>query len=68
LTITTNNSFPTNDEIDNNDYVIWDSLLKDFPFKMGYTDKTGYYLYIKDEPGLDSASVTLIDGASVTIW
>ncbi|ORX96173.1 hypothetical protein LY90DRAFT_643553 [Neocallimastix californiae] len=67
-TSTTNNPLPTMDDFDNNDYIIWDSLPKDLPFNVGYPDKTGYYLYIKDEPGLDGASVSLIDGAGVTIW
>jgi len=53
---------------DNNDYIIWDSLPKHLPFNVGFPDKTGYYLYIKEDKSLNGATVSLMDGAGVTIW
>ncbi|OUM58767.1 hypothetical protein PIROE2DRAFT_15871, partial [Piromyces sp. E2] len=70
-TTTTSNTNPNNlsFELDDNEYIIWDSLPKNLPFNVGYPDKTGYYLYIKDgKTAFDGASVILYDGAGVKIW
>ncbi|KAG4093689.1 hypothetical protein H8356DRAFT_1402663 [Neocallimastix lanati (nom. inval.)] len=72
-TITSTTS-PTSDNpngitIEDDDYIIWDSLPKDLPFNVGFPDDKGYYLHIKDEDDVRiGASVTLYDGVGVKIW
>ncbi|KAG4081807.1 hypothetical protein H8356DRAFT_1438298 [Neocallimastix lanati (nom. inval.)] len=70
----TSTTSPTSDNpneitIEDDDYIIWDSLPKDLPFNVGFPDDKGYYLHIKDEDDVRiGASVTLYDGVGVKIW
>ena len=73
-TTVTSTTSPTSDNpngitIEDDDYIIWDSLPKDLPFNVGFPDDKGYYLHIKDEDDVRiGASVTLYDGVGVKIW
>ncbi|ORX48328.1 hypothetical protein BCR32DRAFT_277799 [Anaeromyces robustus] len=52
---------------DRKEYVIWDSLPKDLPYKVGYSDEeSSYNLYIDNEE-IDYPLVKVIDGAGVEI-
>ncbi|KAL6589174.1 hypothetical protein U3516DRAFT_806842 [Neocallimastix sp. 'constans'] len=70
----TSTTSPTSDNpngitIEDDDYIIWDSLPKDLPFNVGFPDDKSYYLHIKDEDDVRiGASVTLYDGVGVKIW
>ncbi|KAL6592993.1 hypothetical protein U3516DRAFT_852653 [Neocallimastix sp. 'constans'] len=73
-TTVTSTTSPTSDNpngitIEDDDYIIWDSLPKDLPFNVGFPDDKGYYLHIKDEDDVRiGASVTLYDGVGIKIW
>ncbi|KAG4081764.1 hypothetical protein H8356DRAFT_1438372 [Neocallimastix lanati (nom. inval.)] len=73
-TTVTSTTSPTSDNpngitIEDDDYIIWDSLPKNLPFNVGFPDDKGYYLHIKDEDDVRiGASVTLYDGVGVKIW
>ncbi|OUM57863.1 hypothetical protein PIROE2DRAFT_21433 [Piromyces sp. E2] len=69
-TTTTSKTNPNNFslEMNDNEYIISDSLTKNLPFNISYPDKTGYYLYIKDgETAFDSVLVILYDNAEIKI-
>ncbi|KAL6628889.1 hypothetical protein LY90DRAFT_641706 [Neocallimastix californiae] len=73
-TTATSTTSPTSDNpngitIEDDDYIIWDSLPKDLSFNVGFPDDKGYYLHIKDEDDVRiGTSVTLYDGVGVKIW
>jgi len=52
----------------NEEIIIWDSLPKDLPYNVGYSDNVGYSLVLIDDENSDYCTLTLYDGVGIKIW